>query len=140
MAPAFNFTTLIDAETNDFGYLTADGSDSENATGLSNGEWTVKWNDYGAVKGASMCSSMVDGPTIDGTPAAITDENADVGCWCKMTGWTPNSGTETPAASLWAFINTRGSAADCAGLCANDCSNYVYYYSSLRSLLFGSVQ
>ena len=139
-AGTFDFTTMINVDGDDYGYLTADGSDSENADGLSNGEWKVTWNDYGTVKGTSMCSSIVDGTTIDGTPAAITDENAAAGCWCKMTGFTDTDGNTTPATSLWVFLGVYDSATNCAEDCAYNCGDNVSSYSVFRSALFGSVQ
>jgi hypothetical protein len=132
----FDFTQLIDVDGDSYGYLTADGSDSRNATGLSNGEWTTTWNAYGTVKGTSMCSETSGTYAKTGNPSSAEGKY----CWCKMTGWTPKGGTEAPAASLWVFSSTIGSASVCAGSCASNCGSAVCYVSGMRSGVFGSVQ
>ena len=155
MAPAFDFTTLINVNGDDYGYLAADGSSgSENADGLSNGEWTATWNQYGTVRGMAQCSSRpasdpwtwdydLDDNVYtlqpDGTTSTLPDAEG-ANCYCKMTGFTDTDGNTTPAASLWVFTYTGSSASECAGNCANDCGDYVRGDSGFRSALFGSVQ
>jgi hypothetical protein len=138
--PTYDFTPLINTDGNSYGYKSADGSGSSDADGLENGEWKVIWDSYGTAKGTSMCSSdgmgYSGGETIPGTPASTEGGS----CWCKMTGWTPNGGTETPAASLWVFAYTYSLASACASSCASYCGNFVRIIPYLRSGLFGSVQ
>ena len=119
-AGTFDFTTLIDV--NGDGYAGA------------NGEWTTTWNDYGTVKGTSMCSSTPGSFAETGNPP--NDKGAF--CWCKMTAWTPNGGTETPAASLWVYFGMGGSPANCD--CASGCGNLVRSNASFRSGIFSNVQ
>lgn len=137
-------TLIISPMAGSYGYITADGSDSDNADGLSNGEWKVTWNSYGTAKGTSMCSSDLDyeqGDTITGTPASIMNPDAKAGCWCKLTGFTDNNNTTYNDTSLWVFYDTNSSASNCASLCANDCGYDVRLgLSAMRSGLFGSVQ
>ena len=137
-ATPYDYTPLIGTEGNSNGYKSADGSFSENATGLSNGEWTVTWNKYGTVKGTSMCSKTSGTSGKTGNPSNTEGQY----CWCKMTGWTPKGGTEAPAASLWVFDYTVSKASVCAGNCARHCGEDVRYYSvsAVRSGVFGSVQ
>ena len=128
----FDFATLINVDGDDFAF--------------ANGEWTVTWNDYGTVRGTTMCSSTGNkgeiawGGTINGTPNVSGTEADNKSCWCKMTAWTPNSGDATPAASLWVFLDTAGPAGDCAAVCAVACADTFTSDSGFRSAIFGSVQ
>ena len=123
MAPAFNFTRLISVDGDDYAF--------------ANGEWTVTWNDYGTVRGTSMCSSKEGTPFQTGNPSSAEGSQ----CWCKMTGWTPNDGNETPMSSLWVFEGSPyRSPADCQSDCANECGGAFCYSSDMRSPVLGSVQ
>ena len=143
-AGTFDFTTLIDAEADSYSQKSPDGSWDTNGAGLSNGEWRVTWNDYGTARGTTMCSSDGDGMsmggTINGTPNVSGTEANNINCWCKMTGWTPNGGDATPAASLWVFNRTFGSPSACAGSCADHCVSNVRRDPGFKSPLFDSVQ
>ena len=139
MAPAFDFTTLIDVDGNSYGYKSAiyPGGANQNEAGLSNGEWTATWDAYGTVRGMSMCS-YIDGPQFQtGSPSSAEGGGF---CWCKMTGWTPKDGTETPMSSPWVYNIEIGSPADCAGGCANACGEVVSVVSDMRSGMFTNVQ
>jgi hypothetical protein len=140
----FDYTPLIIASGDSHGYKSANGSSSENADGLANGEWTATWDSYGTVKGTSRCSADWDGyslgNTISGTPASITNQSANVGCWCKMTSFTEkDDGPTHNDTSLWVFGYTHGSASVCANDCAAGCGYSVRSLSDMRSGLFGSV-
>jgi len=99
--------------------------------------WT--WFPYGTVRGISACLSSAYGKSRGGYVADLHDNNELVvggetngeHCWCKMTH---------PAASLWVFARTYGSASDCARNCAYDCGYSVRNHSDMRSGLFGSVR
>ena len=136
MAPAFDFTTLINVDPDGTGYKEIGGSNGHNADGLSNGEWRATWNDYGTVKGTSMCSSTEGTQSQTGNPSNTEGGN----CWCKMTGFTDTDGNETPAATLWVFLAGLGSAIDCAEPCASICADAVRYDSDVRSGMFRNVQ
>ena len=153
MAPAFDFTTLINVNGGDYAYKSAiypEGSNGGDNSGLSNGEWKVVLGKYGTAKGIGQCSSRsatnswvgTDNDYVlqsNGTTSTLPDAEGEY-CWCKMTGWTPNGGTETPMSSLWVFNLKYGSASACAGYCAIRCGITVRNSSGLRSALFGSVQ
>ena len=140
--PSYDYSQLINTNGNSFGYISADGDFSENATGLSNnGEWKVVWNSYGTAKGTSLCSVTYEDEFFEheyetGNPSST----AGSGCWCKMTGFTENNNTAHNDNSLWVFLNTHSSASDCAHNCAYYCGNFVRGNSVMRSGLFGSVQ
>jgi len=115
--------------------------DSSNSTyGYSTAQstwWTAF--PYGTVRGISACLSSKYGQSLGGAVADLHDNNALVvggetngeHCWCKMTH---------PAASLWVFNYTSGSASGCADGCAAGCGYNVQYGSVMRSGLFGSVR
>lgn len=104
--------------------------------------WT--WFPYGTIRGISACLSSNKGKSYGGYVAGLTDTNPDTGvtapvvggetnglhCWCKMTH---------PASSLWVFADSRSSAVECAGSCANACGHLARVYSDFRAGLFGSV-
>ena len=139
------FTTLIETESNDYAYKSAvypDGESNGDTTGLSNGEWKQTWDAYGTVKGTSQCSSTGNNGEFDQamTTSSISTTGSTNSCWCKITGWTPKGGTETPMSSLWVFIRTLDSPAECARDCAGNCGDEVHYGFNTRSAIFGSVQ
>lgn len=100
--------------------------------------WTT-WFTYGTIRGISACLSSNYGQSPGGAVADLHDsgelvvggETNGEHCWCKMTH---------PAASLWVFNHTYGSASACASYCASNCGIDVRYYSYMRSGLFGSIR
>ena len=130
----FDFTKLIDVDGDAYAGKSAiypDGSNQGDYSGLSNGEWTVTWNNYGTAKGTSMCSSTSGQPGQAEGPY----------CWCKMTGWKPKGGTETPMPSFWVSKERNSTASECAYYCAAHCSVYVKAdFYNMRESLFSNVQ
>ena len=140
-APTYNYTPLISTAPYSFGYKSADGSDSEDADGLANGEWKATWTSYGTAKGTTRCSITGEDYSLDenfATSANISD-TAGKSCWCKLTGFTDNNNTTYNQSSLWVFDNTYGSASVCAFYCAIYCGDSVRS-PGMRSVMFNSVQ
>ena len=133
VTPAYDFTPLINTNGDSAGYKSADGNSRNNDAGLSNGEWKVRWYDYGTVLGMAQCSSTRENLT----PSTLPDDEGKY-CYCKMTYFTGMDGKTM--SSLWVRYISYGSAAVCAGNCAMKCGYAVKNDSAFRSRVFGSVQ
>ena len=100
---------------------------------------------YGTVSGIAACLSSNHGKGYSQSATNLTDENPDTGvtspvvggernglhCFCRMLH---------PAASLWVFIYSSGSADDCFALCASSCGGHVRSRADFRAGVFGSVR
>jgi len=132
------------------------GSNSQNNSSLSAGEWSATWNGTGTIKGIASCSSipgnnneytwsndssnwtMPAGTTLL-TNSADANDASRYFCWCKPTEWTPSGGTATELSAAWVFRNDYDSADDCAYYCAFYCANDVDNRSEFRAAVFGVV-
>lgn len=139
--PKYNFLVLVYNNATSYAAKNADGSVSNDADGLNLGEWKTTWNDYGTVKGTTMCSSTGNNGefVVGGTEASLDNTGDKKSCWCKMTGFTDNDGMTYNQSSLWTFRATNDSAESCTKYCAVDCGRILLFGDTMRSGMFGSV-
>ena len=132
---------------NGFTSKSINGGDDENSNYkkcpeiTKNGDWCVPFDEY-VVNGTSTCVSDYNNEvraqkaTNQGLSAV---QSSGKYCYCKMTSWTPNGGTQQSAASSWVFTFDFSSDASCADSCASGCAIDVKDDSVSRRAVFGSV-
>ena len=112
------------------------------SSGMTNGTWSVAWNDGTVVHGHATCNA------ISGTYATPTDNSFTAGqyndsdaryCWCQMDGYSLQGGASVVSAGAWVFRGDVGDASGCAGSCANNCARGVQFRSAFRAAVFGSL-
>ena len=151
--------TAPNTNANSFEYkshIYPSGSNSQNNSSLSAGEWSATWNSTGTIKGIASCNAVPGdnhswawgGDSSDWTMPAnngLMSNSADANdssrryCWCKPTSWTPSGGSEQLLSAAWVFFNGGGDASNCANYCAAYCADYVRSIADFRSALFGVV-
>ena len=92
--------------------------------GLTNaGDWGVTFP-YGKVVGTSLCSSTEGIYATTGYPNETNAEN-NGNCWCKLTKFIPNTGSqENISSSQWVFRDNVSFCPGCSGICANMLNRY----------------
>ena len=122
-----------------------------NQTGLSAGEYEVKWMDGTTVHGMAKCSAKSgnnssytwsnDSSNWSATESELTGASGEAKyCWCDMTGYNVTNGSlQTVASPSWVFDYDYSSASICADLCANRCAGRVLGNSAFRGALFGDL-
>ncbi len=124
------------------------GSNSQNNSSLSAGEWSATWNGTGTMKGIASCNTVpgnndewtwANGSTLPANSNLASTSTTGRYCWCKPTSWTPSGGTTTELSAAWVFGGDYGDASNCADGCAYYCAARVYDYADFRSALFGVV-
>lgn len=140
-------TTKLDVSKNGVGELYKDIDGHEGGWGphdrcsvSSKGDWCVQFDDY-IVSGTSTCVSDYKNEEY---AAVASSQNLSAAqssgkyCYCKMTSWTPNGGSQQNAAASWVFPKVDYSdAAHCASYCAHACASNVQPFSAFRGAVFG---
>ena len=87
------------------------------------GDWGVTFP-YGKVVGTSLCSSTSGTYAMPGYPNE-TNDIVNTNCWCKLTRFIPNTGSQQNiTSSQWIFRDAVSFCPDCAGRCANMLRDY----------------
>ncbi len=129
------------------------GTNSQNNSSLSAGEWSATWNGTGTMKGIASCNSVPGSndewtwanPSTLPANTNLASNSADANdssrryCWCKPTSWTPSGGSEQLLSAAWVFYDGSGDASLCADYCASNCADVVSNRAGFRSALFGVV-
>ena len=133
-------TVKLDASKKGVGYLYKnidDGDEEifgtyEKCSVSSKGDWCVQFDDY-IVSGTSTC--VADETTSKNYDSAKSDGKD---CYCKMTSWTPNGGSQQNVAGAWVLLFDIFNAADCASNCALKCADNVMEAPDFREPVFGN--
>ena len=107
----------------------------------SKGDWCVQFDDY-IVKGTSTCVSDYSDEAYAqkaSNQSLSAAQSSGIYCYCKMTSWTPNGGSQQNAASFWMFRNDFLYTTDCATYCATYCASSVYGNLAFRGAVFGAL-
>jgi len=106
--------------------------------------WAIYFS-YGTVKGDASCNNV--GGDRFSTRPANTFNRSDSGqyCWCRMTSFTPENGTQcNPADSSWVLMWDLHQADNCSWYCSQDCAMMgameVLSGSGYRPVLYGLSQ
>ena len=140
----------------------AQGECTANSIALN--EWTTRFS-YGIVKGTASCNStapsnwdtiisgienntityeqaftMLWGVNGSGIKASDTFNQSSIGqyCWCRGTGYTPESNEETCETSsyFWVFNTDVETTDDCASYCASYCAGSMMRDQIFRQAIF----
>ena len=133
-------TTKLDVSKDGVGFLykNIDDGDNDNegtynkCSVSSKGDWCVQFDDY-IVSGTSTC--VADETTSKNYDSAKSDGKD---CYCKMTSWTPNGGSQQNVAGAWVLLFDIFNAADCASNCALKCADNVMEAPDFREPVFGN--
>ena len=159
-------STLVDGEWSAFktisgqsciymDFSTGDYSESCSDThivGLNNGEWKVAFP-YGILEGTSYCSAKNgdnnnetwnnDSTNWLATESELTSASGEKKyCWCKVAGYTSDSGNQCSlASSAWIFSIYGGeTGTTCMEHCTSYCMELVGGLSDYRSVLYSHLQ
>ena len=113
----------------------------DNCSVNNNGDWCVQFDEY-VVNGTSTCVSDYSNEEYNqeaSNQSLSAVQSSGQYCYCKMTSWTPNDGSQNDVSSSWVFQLDNSKDVLCAHNCAIDCANQVRVNSDFRRTMFGSV-
>jgi hypothetical protein len=116
-----------------------------NSTNIDENEYEAFFSSLGAqMEAGTLTEEEVMGAYIEFLSSSVMTRSSNTFnsdstgqyCWCKATGYTPNSGQQCVLNSQsWVFMSEMGSDSSCADLCARYCSSN---FSNLSKALYSN--
>ena len=123
------------------GYYSHDGNNKLDYTSpaISAGEWRVTWNNDGIAIGEASCNNTNGTEnSSSGSSSSMSKNTSGSYCWCKITKWIPDGGSDIDLSAAWVFYHVHNNSDKCLNQCAFNCGNLVKDRAVFRAEVFSS--